>query len=841
MAKQTKSAQDLVLVKEIKDGVVVTEEGKYVKILEITPINFHMRSIKERNLIIQSFASWLKIAPAKIQFKVLSFPADINNHITGLKEDIEKEENERCKELQEDYLSLICNVGLREGVTRRFFIIFEHEPKATFGNDFETAVSDLNSCVQTVRNFLKQCGNKVIEHEDEDYFLCELFYSIYNRTKIQSLRQRLNSVINEYDKEGIEGEVDMKDLISPLYVNCEPSIIQVDDTFFSYFYIPSSDYRTMVSAGWLSSVINSGEGVDVDIFLKKADKFKVRKEVGRQLRVNKANIKDSSDTNTDFDDLSDAISAGYYIKQALAENQDLYYLNTLITVSGPSPEAVQYKVDFLEDLFNSQDMSIQECKYHELDAFQMALPLCRIEKTIYERGKRNILTEGAASMYPFTSFEISDDNGILFGINQQNNSLCIIDLFNTEKYKNANVSILGTSGAGKTFLLQTMALRMRMRDIQTFIIAPLKGHEFKRACNSIGGEYIKISPGSVNSINILEIRPQDKSNEILLDYDDEDYNFSNSDSILAKKLESLRAFFSLIIPDMSYEEKQLVDNGLSETYRRKGITHDNNSLLDKKANDEKQRRVAEICKRENRQPASEERLQVYKKMPILGDLLKVLKEMADDRTRRVELILERYVNGSAASFNRQTNVNLNNKYVVVDISEFSEELQPVGMFVALDFIYDKVKEDRTKKKAVFIDEAWKLIGAKSNALAANFVLEIFKIIRGYGGSAICATQDINDFFALEGGKFGKGIISNSKTKIILQLESQEAETVRDIFELSDREMTDIIRFERGTGLVITNSNNVPIKIVASDKEKDLITTDRKRLEELAREKEGQSE
>ena len=814
MAKTKKTTQSLVNVEEIKNGIVVTNDGRYIKIMEISPINFHMRSMRERNLIIQSFMGWLKIAPVKLQFKVLSFPADINNHVLGLKEDMEREKNAKCRELQNDYLSLICNVGLREGVTRRFFIVFEHEPRGLGNNNFESAVEGLNSAAQTVKNFLKQCGNKVVEHEDEDYFLYELFYSIYNRSQAQSMRDRLNSTIKEYDEENIEGEVDIKDIISPLYVYCEPDIIQINNTFFSFLYVPSEDYKTAVAAGWLSAVINAGEGIDVDLFFQKQEKFKIRKEVGRQLRVNKANIKDSSDTNTDFDDLSDAISSGYYIKQAMAENQDFYYMNTLITVSGPTKEAVQYKIDFLNDVFNSQDMALRECKYHMMEAFRMSLPLCNIEKVIYERCKRNVLTEGVASTYPFTSYEISDDNGILFGINQQNNSLCIIDLFNTEKYKNANVSILGTSGAGKTFLLQLMALRMRMRDIQTFIIAPLKGHEFKRACNSIGGSYVKISPGSVNSINILEIRPQDKTNEILLDYNDEDYDFKSSDSILAKKLESLRAFFSLIIPDMSYEEKQLVDNGLSETYKRKGITHDNNSLLDPKAD-------------------QSGKIPVYKKMPILGDLLKVLKEMADDRTRRVELILERYVNGSAASFNRQTNVNLDNKYVVIDISEFSEELQPVGMFVALDYIYDKVKEDRTKKKAVFIDEAWKLIGAKSNALAANFVLEIFKIIRGYGGSAICATQDINDFFALDGGKFGKGIISNSKTKIILQLESQEAETVRDIFELSDREMTDIIRFERGTGLVITNTNNVPIKVVASEKEKDLITTDRKRLEELA--------
>lgn len=824
MTKVNKSTQSLVDIDEIKNGIIVTKDGRYIKIMEIAPINFHMRSIRERNLIIQSFMSWLKIAPIKIQFKVLSFPADINNHVLGLKEDIEREENDKCRELQSDYLSLICNVGLREGVTRRFFIIFEHEPKGLGNNNFDAAVEGLNSAAQTIKNFLKQCGNKVIEHEDEDYFLYELFYSVYNRSQSQSMRDRLNSAIKEYDEEGIEGEVDIKDIISPIYVYCEPDIIQINDTYFSFLYVPSEEYKTTVTAGWLSSVINAGEGIDVDLFFQKQEKFKIRKEVGRQLRVNKANIKDSSDTNTDFDDLSDAISSGYYIKQALAENQDFYYMNLLITVSGHTKEAVQYKVDFLDDLFNSQDMSLRKCKYHMMEAFKMTLPLCKVEKVIFDRCKRNVLTEGVASTYPFTSYEISDDNGILFGVNQQNNSLCIIDLFNTEKYKNANVSILGTSGAGKTFLLQLMALRMRMRDIQTFIIAPLKGHEFKRACNSIGGSYVKISPGSVNSINILEIRPQDKTNEILLDYNDEDYDFKNSDSILAKKLESLRAFFSLIIPDMSYEEKQLVDNGLAETYKRKGITHDNNSLLDPNAD-------------------QSGNVPVYKEMPILGDLLEVFKEMADDRTRRVELILERYVNGSAASFNRQTNVNLDNKYIVIDISEFSEELQPVGMFVALDYIYDKVKEDRTKKKAVFIDEAWKLIGAKSNALAANFVLEIFKIIRGYGGSAICATQDINDFFALEGGKFGKGVISNSKTKIILQLESQEAETVRDIFELSDREMTDIIRFERGNGLIITNTNNVPIKVVASDKEKDLITTDRKRLEELAREakKENQKE
>ena len=808
-------AQKLVNIKEIKSGIVCTEDGRYVKIIEITPINFHMRSEREKNLIISNFMGWIKIAPIKFQFKVLSEPADIDVHIEELNKDMQKETNPKCRELQEDYLKLICNVGLREGVTRRFFIIYEYEGRSVL-NDFGSIVREMNAVAQTIKSYMKQCGNDVVEHDDEDAFLCELFYRFYNRTSPRTLQERIIEVAKEYGYAGVEKEPDIKDICCPAFANIGKDMLVMNNNYYKFLYVPSSGYRTIVGSGWLAGLINSFEGVDVDLYFQKQEKTKMRNEIGRQLRINKANINQSSDTNSDFDDLSDAISSGYYIKNGLADNQDFYYMNILITVSGGSEEEVDYKIDFIKDMFNSQDMDITLCKYFVKDALDMALPLCEVKGRIYSRGKRNVLTDGVASTYPFTSFEISDENGILFGINQQNNSLCIIDLFNSKKYKNANVSILGTSGAGKTFLMQTMALRMRMRGIQSFIIAPLKGHEFKRACNAIGGQYIKISPGSVNSINILEIRPQDKSADALIDLD-EDYDINKDDSVLAKKLESLRAFFALIIPDMSYEEKQLVDNALIKTYNKFGITHDNESLLDKTKD-------------------QTGKLLQYKTMPILGDLLQTLKETSDDRTRRIELILERYVSGSAASFNRQTNVNLDNKYVVVDISDFSEELQPVGMFVALDFIYDKVKEDRTQRKAVFIDETWKLIGAKSNVLAANFVLEMFKIIRGYGGSAICATQDINDFFALDGGKYGRGIISNSKTKIILQLESVEAEAVRDIFDLSDAELMNIIRFERGNGLIITNTNNVQVKFVASPKETEMITTDRIDLERIYKEK-----
>lgn len=383
------------------------------------------------------------------------------------------------------------------------------------------------------------------------------------------------------------------------------------------------------------------------------------------------------------------------------------------------------------------------------------------------------------------------------GVNKANNSLVIVDIFNSQLYKNANIAILGTSGAGKTFTMQLMALRMRRKNIQVFIIAPDKGHEFARACNNIGGEFIQISPASPNCINIMEIRQTDTTTSEILD------GYMSERSELAMKIQSLHIFFSLLIPDMTYEEKQLLDESMVITYNEKKITHDNNSLVD---------------------PEHPER---YKEMPILGDLHEVLLRKAE--CRRIANILNRLVNGSASTFNQQTNVDLNNKYVVLDISELSGDLL-LGMFVALDFVWAKAKEDRTVEKTIFIDEAWKLL--MTNELAGEYLLEIFKVIRAYGGSAVCATQDLVDFFALKGGKLGRGILNNSKTKIILNMETSEAEHIKEELDLSEAEMTAITRFERGTGLVSTNNNNLVVEFKASRLEKDLITTDRQDLQEL---------
>ena len=365
------------------------------------------------------------------------------------------------------------------------------------------------------------------------------------------------------------------------------------------------------------------------------------------------------------------------------------------------------------------------------------------------------------------------------------------------------MALLGTSGAGKTFTMQLMALRMRRKGIPIFIVAPLKGHEFHRACANVGGEFISISPASPHCINVMEIRRVDHTVSELLD------GPGIQLSELATKIQRLHIFFSLLIPDMSHEERQLLDEAMIRTYNSKGITHDNASLEDPK------------------RPGQ------YREMPVLGNLYEILKQSPD--TLRMAHILNRLVNGSARTFSQQTNVSLQNKYTVLDISSLTGDLLTVGMFVALDFVWDRAKEDRTEEKTILIDECWQLLsgaGATGTRLAGDFVLEIFKTIRGYGGSAVCASQDLNDFFNLDEGRFGKGIINNSKTKIILNLEDDEAMRVQDTLHLSDAEIMEIIHFERGNGLISTNNNNIMVEFKASPLEKDLITTDRRELRNI---------
>ena len=816
--------QDYLPIRDLKNGIIETTDNRYIKILEIEPINFTLRSDEEQFNIISSFASWLKISPMKLQFKSITRKADSDKHIAMIRKELSIEDNAQCKAMGEDYIRLIKDVGSREALTRRFFLIYQYEAIGrSESDDYSKIYSMLVSAEQNARAYFMQCGNNIIQPQNPDQAVAEILYMFFNRRSCvdEPFTDRVNRVI--IDTMAAKGKIigidpiphiSVRHFIAPRGLDLSHyNYIVMDGRYYCFLYIKGNGYPSTVRGGWMSSLINAGEGIDIDVHLSRENRSKTIDKVAQRIRLNRTKLKGMQDTSTDYEELTNSIQAGYYIKNGIANhNEDLFYMSVFVTISAKTYDELLWRKQQMTDMLKSMDMYLSDCRFQQEDALRSVMPFLQISPKLQKKTQRNVLTSGAASTYMFTSFEMSDDSGVLLGVNRHNNSLCIVDLFNTKINKNANLTMCGTSGTGKTFTLQLLALRMRMRGIQCYIIAPIKGHEFKRACSKIGGEFIKIAPGSPHCINVMEIRHTISPEMELID--EVDYN--DMDSMLARKIQQLMIFFSLLIPDMTNEEEQMLDEALIKTYNEFGITHDNNSLY-----------ADATCF-----PPK------LKKMPILGDLHKHLLE--NPMTTRIAAIVSRFVTGSAQSFNRQTNVDLTNKYIVLDLSELKGKLLPVGMMIALDYVWDNIKADRVKKKAIMIDEIWQLIGASSNKLAAEFCLEIFKVIRGYGGAAIAATQDLSDFFSLDDGKYGRAIINNSKNKIILNLEQDEAQYVKDVLKLTRTEVRSITQFERGEALIHSNNNKVPVVIKASVEEKEMITTDRAELEAILRKRQKEA-
>lgn len=611
-----------------------------------------------------------------------------------------------------------------------------------------------------------------------------------------------------------KGIVKVVDLITPAAVDTtHHNFVFIDGMYISTILVVTYPYQR--TAGWLAELIDHGEGVEVNLYYEPIEKGPLIKEITKMIGFTMVSRKNMGDNQSDVDVIETSIDHAIYMRQQMqTENEDPYYLYILVSVYAETKHELDDRLRSVESKMDAMDITSRRAEYRHESGFKATLPIHQITPDLKKSTARNALTTGLATTYPFVSSEFCDNDGIFMGVNEHNHSMVIVDIFNTALYKNANMVVLGTSGAGKTFLIQLIALRNRLQNIGVMMIAPLKGHEFKRSCESIGGQFIKISPSSSDCINIMEVR--ESSLEIDIDDGEDgiiDPAASKNTSLLLSKIQKLHIFFSLVFPDMTVEEKQYLDDKLIEVYRLKGITFDNESLY----SDEIDRMTGK---------------RKFKSMPVLGDLYELLAK--EQNTTRMALLLKRLVTGSLQLFNQQTNIDLSNKFTVADISELKEEILPLGMFIAIDLFWDKIKEDRTQKKVIIIDELWNLIGSSGNKQTAQFILEIFKIIRGYGGAAIGATQDVNDFFALEGGKFGKGIINNSKMKIVLQLEDEDAEVLRRVLKMSDEEVAKVTSFKRGHGLFYAGNNHIAIEFKASQEEKDMITTDRAELEELKR-------
>ena len=337
--------QPFLPVKDIRNGIVETTDGRYIKILEIEPINFMLRSSEEQYNILSSFASWLKISPMKLQFKSITRKADSDKHVAMIRKELEKEDNEQCKTLSEDYIRLIKDVGSREALTRRFFLIYQYEAIGrNESDDYSKIYGMLMTAEQNARAYFLQCGNSIVQHKNPDEATAEILYMFFNRRSCvdEPFASRVNRVI--VDAMAAKGKVigvdpiphiRMANFIAPRGLDLSHNnYFIMDGRYFCILYIKANGYPNTVRGGWMSSLINAGEGVDIDVHLSRENRSKTIDKVAQRIRLNRTKLKGLQDTSTDYEELTNSIQAGYFIKNGIANhNEDLFYMSVFVTIS----------------------------------------------------------------------------------------------------------------------------------------------------------------------------------------------------------------------------------------------------------------------------------------------------------------------------------------------------------------------------------------------------------------------------------------------------------------------------------------------------------------------------
>lgn len=580
------------------------------------------------------------------------------------------------------------------------------------------------------------------------------------------------------------GILETKDKMAPSYINNKnPKYLEIDEKFYSGILI--IDYYREYNDIIFKNLINTNVNMNISIFYEKQDTYKTIKDLTYFIGNVGVDLKSGNTNREDIDIAAFTYNDAKYIRKEMqVNNEDLYFLYTYITVISESEKELYRNLNKIEGILQASGMMTRKGNFREEQIYFSCLPLMINNKDIKDICRRNILGNGLISTYPFISSSICDETGIFIGTNIYNNSMILVDRFNKEKYKNANMCVFGTSGAGKSFFTKLQILRYRIYGLEQYIIDPER--EYTKICENLDGICIKLGPTSEEFINILDIRED---------------SIEEEKGFLTTKLGKLRGFFSLVFGELDEENVAILEEKLIEVYKEKGITFDDESLY-------KIEKGKKLFK-ENTE------------MPILEDLYNCFEK--DEKTQFFKRKLYPFIYGSLKFLNNYTNINLENKIIVADIYELGEENLKYGMYIFTDLFWDKIKKDRNKNKAIYLDEIWRLIGVTSNKFVASFIYKIFKTIRKYRGSAVAITQDVSDLFSLDNGTYGKSILNNSSIKTFFSLEEENILVLEKYANISEKEKIEIKSLKRGECLMFIGDNHILSRVECSKEEKEVIS------------------
>ena len=596
-----------------------------------------------------------------------------------------------------------------------------------------------------------------------------------------------NKEIEKKESNFLDGAVNINDEIAPSYINIKnPKYIEIDNLFFGGLIVVN--YYREQSDILLKTLLDTNINMNISVFYEKQDQYKTIKDL--TYHIGNVGV-DINDKNKNREDIDLAIytynDAKYIRKEMQVNNEDLYFLYIYVNIFADNLKDLNFYLNNIEGLMQSKGMQTRRANFREEQVFRSCLPMMENDIDIKNSARRNVLTSGLISTYPFITSSIFDEEGIFIGKNIYNNSLIFVDRYNTEKYRNANMCIFGTSGAGKSFYTKLLILRYRLMGIEQYVIDPER--EYVNLAKELNGTEIKIGPSSNTFVNVFDIR-EESLEDVEKGY-------------LATKIVKLIGFFNLIFGELNEEEKAILEEKIIELYKLKNINFDDESLFIKNTNNIISKKFKSSCD-----------------MPILEEFYEILKN--DEKTKKFSIKLIPFVKGSLKFFNNYTNIELNNKLIIADVYELGEENLKYGMYLFTELFWDKIKINRKKKKAIYLDEIWRLIGVTSNKEVASFIYKIFKTIRKYGGSGVAITQDISDLFSLENGIYGKSILSNSSIKSFFLLEEDNIKILAENVNLSEKEKIEIKSLKRGESLMFIGDNHILAKIECSEKEKKII-------------------
>jgi conjugal transfer ATP-binding protein TraC len=583
-----------------------------------------------------------------------------------------------------------------------------------------------------------------------------------------------------------KGVTALRDFIAPSSIEFSGTHFQLGTRYARSYYVYG--YPRQIYTGWLSGLVNVDEVMDLSMYiypvesqvvLENLKKKVTQLEAGIQIDGEKGRVRDPGKQAAiiDAEEMRDKLQVG---------EERFFRFGLYFTIYASSLDELEFVSHKIESMLGQQLVYSKPATSQQEQGLNSTIPQMSDQLQI----RRNMSTGALSTSFPFTSADLTQDNGILYGINMHNSGLVIFDRFSLE---NGNSVVFAKSGAGKSFAVKLEALRSMMFGTEIFIIDP--ENEYQRMAEAVGGAYVRLSLNSntrINPFDLPKVVDTDEADNALRS------NLITLHGLLRLMMGGAQAQMQagsggVVMPALAPSEEADLDAALIETYAKAGITND---------------------------PLTHNGVP-----PTINDLYDTLLHMGGTGPQLAQR-LRKYTSGTFAGiFSQQSNIDINNPLVVFNVRDLEDELRPVAMYIVLNYIWNKTKTD-LRKRLLIVDEAWQLMKYEDSA---NFLFSLAKRARKYNLGITTITQDVEDFM---GSRMGRAIVANASMQLLLKQSSSAVDVLSDVFKLTSEEKKRLSQFPVGQGLFFAGQNHVHIQVVASPTETGLITTNPNQVQQI---------